>query len=114
MMAIAQSVSKEHITKTPGVCGGKACIAGHRVRVIDIVVYHRDQGLTPQEILELFPSITLADIHAAIAYYLDFPDEIAAEFAREQRIAEEFRDRFPSKIQDALVKHLELKEKLVD
>ena len=31
-------VSKEHIAKTPGICGGKACIAGHRIRVMDIVV----------------------------------------------------------------------------
>ena len=30
MSATALGVSKEHITKTPGVCGGKACIAGTR------------------------------------------------------------------------------------
>jgi uncharacterized protein (DUF433 family) len=32
MSGTAVNVSKEHITKTPGVCGGKACIAGHRIR----------------------------------------------------------------------------------
>ena len=33
-----ENVLVQHITKTPGVCGGRACIAGHRVRVADIVV----------------------------------------------------------------------------
>ena len=28
------NVMKLYITKTPGVCGGKACIAGHRIRVM--------------------------------------------------------------------------------
>ena len=31
-------VMTERITKTPGICGGKPCIAGHRVRVVDIVM----------------------------------------------------------------------------
>lgn len=35
-----------HIKKTPGVCGGKACIDGTRIRVMDIVVLH-EQGLPP-------------------------------------------------------------------
>ncbi len=34
------NVTAEHITKTPGVCGGKACVAGTRVRVMDIVIWH--------------------------------------------------------------------------
>ncbi|WP_333364954.1 DUF433 domain-containing protein [Microcoleus sp. herbarium14] len=37
-MSIA--VIKEHIEITPGICGGKPRIAGHRIRVQDIVVWH--------------------------------------------------------------------------
>lgn len=33
-------VERKHISKTPGVCGGRACIAGHRIRVMDIVAMH--------------------------------------------------------------------------
>jgi uncharacterized protein (DUF433 family) len=29
---------KQHIVSTPGVCGGKPCVAGTRVRVWDIAV----------------------------------------------------------------------------
>ena len=91
-------VSVEHIAKSPGVCGGKACIAGHRVRVMDIVIQHEQVGLSPAEIVKVFPSITLADVYAAIAYSLDHREEIEAEFQREEEITEQYRQIFPSKL----------------
>ena len=39
-----ESNGKQHIAKTAGICGGKACIAGHRIRVMDIVVCHERTG----------------------------------------------------------------------
>jgi uncharacterized protein (DUF433 family) len=93
------SVSVEHIAKTPGVCGGKACIAGHRIRVMDIVVQYENVGLSPAQIVkDVFPSITVADVHAAIAYHLDHREEIEADFRNEEAIAEKYRDMFPSKV----------------
>lgn len=80
------SVSKEHIAKTPGVCGGKACIAGHRIRVMDIVAHHDHWKLSPERIVaEVYPSVTLADVYAALAYYHDHREEIEADFAEEQK-----------------------------
>ena len=78
-----QSVEIQHVTKTPGVCGGKACIAGHRIRVMDIVVWHEMRGYSPDEIVDMFPGITLADVHAALAYYFDHRQEIEADFKRD-------------------------------
>jgi len=77
----------QRITKTPGVCGGRACIAGHRIRVMDIVAWHEEEGKTPAEIVEMFPSITLSDVHSALAYYYDHADEIQQDF-RDQSVAE--------------------------
>jgi uncharacterized protein (DUF433 family) len=76
-------VSAQHITKTPGVCGGRACTAGHRIRVMDIVVLHEMHEMSPEEIAYQYPSITLAGIHAALAYYLDNRQEIEDEFRKE-------------------------------
>jgi uncharacterized protein (DUF433 family) len=76
------ATTQERISKTPGVCGGKACIAGHRVRVLDIVVWHEHQGMSADEIVSHVPSITLADVHAALAYYYDHLDEIQQEQGR--------------------------------
>ena len=83
-------------------CGGKACIAGHRVRVLDIVVWHEHQGMTPDEIVSHVPSITLADVHAALAYYFDHMDEIQREMRAERAAAEEFRRSHPSLIEAKL------------
>jgi uncharacterized protein (DUF433 family) len=69
----------QHITKTPGICGGRACIAGHRIRVLDIVVWHERRAYWPDEIVDMFRGITLADVYAALAYYFDHRDEIEAE-----------------------------------
>ena len=89
-------VIADRITSTPGICGGKACIAGHRVRVLDIVVWHEHRGLTPDEIVSHVPTITLADVHAALAYYFDHIEEIQHEMRAERSFAEEFRHSRPS------------------
>ena len=62
------TVITDRITKTPEVCGGKACIAGHRVRVMDIVVRHEDLAMGPDEIVAVYPELSLRDVHAALAY----------------------------------------------
>jgi uncharacterized protein (DUF433 family) len=103
-------VSKEHISKTPGICGGKACIAGHRIRVMDIVIHHEKAGLSAAQIVEQFPGITQADVYAALAYYFDHPDEIEASF-EEARKWEEYGKTQPSKLKDKLAKNPELREK---
>lgn len=100
-MAIVSSI-REHIAKTPDVCGGKACIAGHRVRVSDIVVWHEMRGYSLDEIVCMFPGITLADVHAALAYYFDNREEIEEEFRRDDAVVEQLRARYPSKIQEKL------------
>ncbi len=97
-----QNVLTQHITKTPGVCGAKACIAGHRIRVMDIVVWHEKRGYTPDEIVEMFPGTTLADIHAALAYYFDNQAEIEADFLAESETAESLRGQFSPKLQEKL------------
>jgi uncharacterized protein (DUF433 family) len=83
-----ENVTKPYITKTPGVCGGKACIAGHRIRVMDIVVWHEMRGYCADEIVDMFPGITLAEVHAALAYYFDNRAEIEADFQRDRELDE--------------------------
>lgn len=97
-----ENVITEHIEKTPGVVGGKARIKGHRIRVLDIVVWHEKRGMSPDEIVTLFPGISLADVYAALAYYFDHRAEIEAEFCQENEIADELRAGFPSKLREKL------------
>lgn len=89
---------KQHITKTPGVCGGRPCIAGHRIRVQDIVVLYDMHGLSPKQIVDEYPCITLADVHAAMTYYYDNEDEIKEEFRKDDEWAKKIQAEIPSKI----------------
>ena len=66
-----------HITKIPGVCGGRPVIDGTRVRVLNIVYLHLE-GQPPEQMREAYPSLDLGQIHAALAYYYDHRDEIEA------------------------------------
>lgn len=92
----------KHIEKTPGVCGGRARIAGHRIRVMDVAVLYEKRGLSPEEIAAQFPGITLADVFAALAYYLDHRGEIEEEFRKEEEAVKELLARRPSKVQAKL------------
>ncbi len=93
-----EHVLTQHISKTPGVCGGRACIAGHRIRVSDIVVWHELRGYSADQIVDLFPGITLADVHAALVYYFDHRQEIEDEFRSADQWAEWVKAHIPSKI----------------
>ena len=100
--------TENRIERTPGVCGGRTCVAGHRVRVLDIVVWHEHQGMTPDEIVSHVPAITLADVHAALAYYFDHMDEIQREMKDERDLVEGFRRTHPSLLEVKLrQEHLE-------
>ena len=44
-------------------------IAGTRFPVRSVVIYALKHGLTPEELVEQFPFLTLAQIHDALAYY---------------------------------------------
>jgi uncharacterized protein (DUF433 family) len=81
------------ITQTPGICGGRPRIAGTSVSVRRILRWYQ-LGYTPDEIQAEIPHLSLAQIHAALAYYHANRDgldqEMAAEDAEEERLEQEF------------------------
>jgi len=92
---MSSSVEKQHIEVTPGTCGGKPRITGHRVRVQDIVVW-TEQGQSVDEIVSHIPSITLADVYAALAYYHDHRATIDADIREELQAAADLMFSGPS------------------
>ncbi len=72
---MGQVQQSTHIELRAGVRGERAFIAGHRVRVQDIVLWN-EEGLSADEIVSRVPSITLADVHAALVYYYDHREEV--------------------------------------
>lgn len=71
-------------------CGGKPCVAGTRIRVWDVATLAQS-GSSPDEIISHYPSLTLADVHAALSYYYDNREAVEAAAAEDDRVAEEVR-----------------------
>ena len=69
------TLEKRHIEVTPDVCGGRARVAGHRIRVQDVVLW-TEQGQSADQIVAEFPQLSLADVYAALAYYHDHREEV--------------------------------------
>ncbi len=86
-------VLRRHIEIVDGAGGPKARIAGHRVRVEDIVIWHERLGLSPDQIVDDIPTITLADVYAALAYYWDHREEIDRQIEAGRAFSEEMRSR---------------------
>jgi uncharacterized protein (DUF433 family) len=89
-------VIREYIGIKPGYCGGKPHILGHRVKVKHVAVWHEGMGMSPKQIVAEHPTITLAQVHSALAYYYDHREEIQAEIAEEEREYETLRAGQPS------------------
>ncbi len=66
------------IVSNPEICGGRPCIEGSRITVRHIVIDYRS-GMTPEEMLEDKPHLSLAKIYAALAYYHVNKAEINAD-----------------------------------
>jgi uncharacterized protein (DUF433 family) len=57
----------DRITVNPEQCGGRPCIRGMRIRVIDVLDLFA-AGLSANQILEEMPDLEMADLKAALQY----------------------------------------------
>ena len=63
-------MNTERITTNPKQCGGRPCIRGMRIRVIDVLDLLAS-GLSHAQILEEMPDLELEDIQAVLKYARD-------------------------------------------
>jgi uncharacterized protein (DUF433 family) len=84
MATNAQPIHQKHIELRLNRDGQpRAYIAGTRVRVQDIYVDAEVHGKSPDEIVASLPQLTLAQVHAALAYYFDNRDAIREEIRQD-------------------------------
>ena len=69
---------RDHITVDPNVCHGQACVQGTRI-MASVVLDNLAAGVTIDELLRSYPTLTRDAVQAVIAY--------AAELARERVVA---------------------------
>jgi len=70
------------IDRDPAIRGGRPKIAGTGLTVRRIVGWYK-MGMTPEEIALEYPHLTLAQVHAALAYYHANREEIEGDIAQE-------------------------------
>jgi uncharacterized protein (DUF433 family) len=92
----------KHIESKPGVCGGKPCVVGTRIRVQDIYVWHELEGKTPDEIVSEFPQLSLADVHAALSFYWDNREEMQRQMREAEVLIDTMKQKYPSKLRGKL------------
>ena len=93
----------QHIEITPGISSGKPRIAGHRITVENIVIWHERLGKSADEIASDY-DITLADVYAALAYYFDYRHEIDQSLEESRAFVNILRQKFSSKLPQKMQK----------
>jgi len=95
------TVSIGHFEVTTGVCGGKPHIAGHRITVQNVVIWHERMGMDADEIATEY-GLSLSEVYAATAYYHDYRAEIDEAIRADEAFVAELRRQMPSKLGEKL------------
>ena len=90
-----ESTYQPKIVATPGTCGGDPRIDGTRIKIQNIVIWHEKMGMSFEDILEGYPTLRLADLHAAMAFYQDHRQEILDSLEAEREFVERLRRESP-------------------
>jgi uncharacterized protein (DUF433 family) len=73
----------------------KPIVRGTDIKVSQIASEFEHLGMTPDEIVEAHPHLTLADVHAALAYYYDHQEAIRLEWRAAEKVIRALQARFP-------------------
>jgi uncharacterized protein (DUF433 family) len=90
-----------HIVATPDLLGGRPRIATRRIAVADIAVWHERMGMTVDQICDGY-DLTLAEVHAALAFYFDHKREIDQRLTDDETLVAKMRAATPSLLQRKL------------
>jgi len=92
-----------HIEITAGIAGGKPRIAGHRITVQDIVIWHQHMGKSVDEICAGHDPGP-ADVHAALAFYFDNREQTGKTIEDSEAFIKSLRKTTPSALEKRLKK----------
>jgi uncharacterized protein (DUF433 family) len=95
------TILDRHIIIDPNICHGKPHLAGHRIRVQDIALWHERLGISVAEICADY-DLSQAEVYAALAYYFDYKTQIDQDIDTDQAYFEAFQHQNPSLLQQKL------------
>lgn len=91
----------KHIEITPGVAGGKPRIAGRRITVQNIALWHEYLGQSADEIAAEH-DLTLGDVYAALAFYFDNRVAIDQQITDDDAFIDTLRSESYSRLREKL------------
>ncbi len=77
-------------------------VSGTAIKINQIASEYEHMGMTPDEIVLAHPHLTLADVHAALAYYYDHLEAIRDEWRKGQVLIDTLRDSYLSRLTEKL------------
>lgn len=92
----------EYIEQSAEACGGKPRILGTRIRVQDIAILHDRLGMSADDIVSSYRQLSLPAVYSALAYYHEHRAEIDADIVHSKQLADDLRDKYPSKLPHAM------------
>ena len=78
------------LTQTADVCGGRIRIDGTRITVHRIATLYK-QGQSPEETVQTYPHLTLAQVYSALAYYHANRNEIESKLTANDALYDELK-----------------------
>jgi uncharacterized protein (DUF433 family) len=94
---VTKDARQAHIVVTDDVANGKPRIAGHRITVQNVVIWHERLGMSADEIATSY-DLSLAEVYAALAYYYDHREEIDQSLHADETFVSDLRRTTPSKL----------------
>ena len=85
-------LSIDMIVSNPKIRNGRPIIAGTTLRVQDVAAHHIYRHYTPEELAYQL-QISLAQVHAALAYYYAHKDEIDQQIEEDDRLIREAKEK---------------------
>jgi uncharacterized protein (DUF433 family) len=92
-MSDATILSINLIVSNPKIRSGRPIIDGTTLRVQDIAIAHVHKGYTLDEVVKAYPTVTLAQVHAALAYYYEHREEIDQQIAADDKLYQESKEQ---------------------
>ncbi len=93
-----QKSKHPYISRRKGVSGGAPVIEGTRIRVAQIAIEYEHMRLSPDEIIQAHPHLTLAQVHDALGYYYEHAEEINASIRADEELVQSLRSELPGSI----------------
>ena len=89
-------IKHPYISINTKISKGSPVITGTRIRVIDIAIEYDRLGLTPDQIIDAHPHLTLEAIHDALSYYYENRRMMDKEIKSKKDMIRKLAQKVPS------------------